>query len=163
MFGSLVAGFGCALGHHAFYGRLAGQEVPSGNYTVGSWDFSRQEVNVQIGTGLAFLTKALLTLAVGTAYVQLFWRIAVKTGRRSRMDHLDISYSVLNDILSLFRLKFWWKRPLLLLLALTAWYGDIKYLAKVLTVLMNSAGSFQSLLLLVLVRFLSANPLLIRH
>lgn len=123
MLGSLVAGVFFAVGHHYFYFSLAGHEAPLGDYHLGMFTYSKQEANIQIGTALAFLAKAALAVAIVTAYVQLFWHTTLHLGVEHGLPlgHLDVSFSVTDNIISLFRLDVWLKRPFSMLLALVAW------------------------------------------
>ena len=123
MLGSLAAGISLAIGHHILYSRLAGHEAPSGNYAFGIFTYSRQEANIQFGTALAFLVKAALVLAVATAYIQLFWRNVLqrKADRGTPLSHIDTAFSVMGNIVDLFRVGVWWRCPIALLLALIAW------------------------------------------
>jgi len=66
MLGSLLAGTAASVRHRLFYRSLNGQATHSTPCD--------QQVNIAIGTGLAFLVKSLLVMAVGTAYMQLFWK-----------------------------------------------------------------------------------------
>jgi hypothetical protein len=65
MTGSLVSGLALAISHHLFYNYLNNRIVQSQN---------QQEWFLRIGTGMAFLTRALLSAAVGIAYTQILWR-----------------------------------------------------------------------------------------
>lgn len=65
MIGWLLLGAAVALGHHLYFLRVDGRVVQSKD---------EQEWYSRIGTGLAFLTKTLLTAASTIAYVQLLWR-----------------------------------------------------------------------------------------
>jgi hypothetical protein len=74
---AMVSAFlvGCMLsfGHHLFYTKLAGTITPTGRYnTFAGNQISKQELNTAVGTAFAFLVKAMLALAVSTAYVQAF-------------------------------------------------------------------------------------------
>ena len=123
MLGSLAAGVLFAAGHHIFYHSLAGQEAPSGNYTVGSLTFSKQEANITLGIALAFLVKAALAIAVVTAYIQLFWQAVLrrKPDRGTPLSHLNVTWSVTSNFFDLLRVDVWWTRPFSLLLAIIAW------------------------------------------
>ncbi|ORY70898.1 uncharacterized protein BCR38DRAFT_491532 [Pseudomassariella vexata] len=98
MLGWLVAGLLFAVGHHLFYSNLAGHEAPTGSYALGALSYSKQE---------AFFSNTSLELAMGIAYFQLFWQPAVD-GWPTNLDDLDITYSVLDNMLQLFRFKIWW-------------------------------------------------------
>lgn len=67
---TFVAGCMLSLGHHLFYSNLAGTATPTGYYhAIAGSKISKQEFNTAIGTTFAFLVKAMLALAVSTAYV----------------------------------------------------------------------------------------------
>jgi hypothetical protein len=60
----LVAGALFAVGHHLFYRNLNGQAVNETSYD--------QQMNIRIGTGLSYLVRAALVIAIGATYFQLF-------------------------------------------------------------------------------------------
>lgn len=119
MAGSLLAAIAFAVGHHLFYSNLAGQVVPIGNYTIAGFTVSVQQANIASGTALAFLVKACLVLAIGTAYTQVFWQSV--SGRSTTVSMLDRLAAALQNFLLLLHWMVWWKYPLLLLVALIAW------------------------------------------
>lgn len=129
MLAALLVGACFALGHHFFYDTLNGKEVPSGSYSVSkrSSGITRQEINIAIGTAFAFAVKACLAFAVSTAYVQLFWRalIAPSPTKAYTLKSIDKAYSVLHNATLLADLSCWIRFPLLLVLALAAWYDHI--------------------------------------
>lgn len=106
MLSTLAAGVLFATGHHLFYQSLNGQEAPSGSYMLGSWSYSKQETNIQIGTLLATLTKTCFVIAAGISYFHIFWQPAVY-GRSIKVQHLDAMYSVLDNFFYLFYVRIW--------------------------------------------------------
>jgi hypothetical protein len=123
---TMVSAFlgGCLLsfGHHRFYSSLAGTITPTGHYDMftGS-QISKQEINTAIGTAFAFLVKAMLALAVSTAYVQAFWHSAKASRKGQRLSTLDTTSSILGNALGFLKIHVWVKYPLLLFLAVIAW------------------------------------------
>jgi hypothetical protein len=118
---ALFAGIALALGHHLFYQRLDGALVPAGSYDLAVRTVSRQQFNTGVGTAFAFLVKAALTIAVSIAYVQVFWRAAQVADKHPTLAELD-TLSTLSNLLGLFTTRAWYRKPLLLFLALTYWY-----------------------------------------
>ena len=121
MFAALVFGILLAVGHHLFYSSLSGKAAATDNYQVlgGQLAVSRQEVEIAIGTSIAFLVKAALALAVSIAYTQVVWK-AVKR-RETSLLTVDTLFSILGSFMSFLSVSVWWKYPLLLLLAITVW------------------------------------------
>ncbi|KAF2216256.1 hypothetical protein CERZMDRAFT_81396 [Cercospora zeae-maydis SCOH1-5] len=119
MLSSLVVGVAFAVGHHAFYASLAGTLVSSDPIKLGGWTTTQQQINVAIGTALAFGVKASLILACSTAYMQLVFG-AINTGT-FKLSHLDNWFGGLNDFWSLLCVVICWRYPLLTLVALTCW------------------------------------------
>jgi len=125
MLAALFAGIGFALGHHFFYGRLDGKEIPAGNYTMGDYNsgISRQQSNTAVGTALAFAVKTCLVLAVSTAYVQLFWKSLIQqsSSQSYNLQSIDMAYSALRNATLLANFSGWRRFPLLFTLAITTW------------------------------------------
>jgi hypothetical protein len=119
MVSSLVAGLILAVGHHVFYSRLNGSPAPASDYDLGGWSIPKQQANIAGGTAFAFLVKASLVVAVGTAYIQTFWRAIA--ARDIKLAHLDTLGSVPGSITALVAIWRWVNFPLLLLLALIIW------------------------------------------
>jgi hypothetical protein len=65
LLGAFFSGVAAALGHHLFYQSLNGHSV--------GMSFFEQQLNSDLGTGFAFLVRALFVIAIGTAHVQLLW------------------------------------------------------------------------------------------
>lgn len=120
---ALLVGFLVALGHHLFYSSLAGKPAPTGAYSIAGTNISKQQFNTAVGTAFAFLVKAALAIAVGISYIQAFWHSARVSKKGATLASLDTSYSVLSNPLHLLRLNVWWRHPILLLLAVIAWYA----------------------------------------
>lgn len=118
----LLCGSLLSLGHHLFYHHLAGTVAPTGEYAVVGTSISRQKLNIAIGNAIAFAVKSMLTLAVGMAYGQVFWKSFKTTKEGQDLSTLDTKFSVLTNALSLAKLSVWVRYPLLFLLACIAWY-----------------------------------------
>jgi hypothetical protein len=112
---SLLLGMLLSLGHHLFYHHLDGKPVP--NHAIHG--ILRQQWNLAIGTLFAFLVKAVLAVAVTTAYAQILWR-AIKH-QPMQLTKIDTIFDATTNIWAFFRFAIWWKYPLLFLLALTIW------------------------------------------
>jgi len=119
MMGSLFAGLLLATGHHLFYRGLHGRPAPDSDYTIGGWRIPKQQANIAGGTAFAFLVKACLVVAAGTAYVQAFWRAL--SAREVRLLDLDTLGSVPGSITALFAVWRWVQFPVLFLLAVIIW------------------------------------------
>lgn len=126
MVGSLIVGVLFALGHHLFYASLDRKHASTSldGYDVLGMHVSTQQSNTAIGTAFAFLVRACLLLSISTAYFQiLIWSVRKHETRGTKLVHLDVMTSALNDLLSLASFKIWWRRPWLWVLAVIAWYG----------------------------------------
>jgi hypothetical protein len=122
MVSAFTAGVLLALGHHFFYYSLSGSIAPSESYQVLSETVSRQQVNLAVGTSLAFMSKSLFSLAVTASYTQVFWRALRKAQYKARLTDIDVVFSVTQDILGLFRASVWRRYSLPLTLAMIFWY-----------------------------------------
>lgn len=127
MASGLIAGCLLCLGHHLFYAGLAGTTAPTGEYDIAGTNISKQKFNTAVGTAFAFLIKAALALVVSIAYIQAFWRSARNSKTGQRLSTLDTMFSVLGNVLNLTKLQIWVKYPLLLLMAVIAWYVRISF------------------------------------
>ena len=118
---SLMTGVLLAIGHHLFYASLHGQQARSDGYKILGSNVSPQQLNIAIGTAIAYLVKTFLVLALSTAYLQLLWRALLRAARGSTLGDLDTAFSGLSNIISLSKVWVWWRLPLLFALALVAW------------------------------------------
>ncbi|KAK3681731.1 hypothetical protein B0T22DRAFT_472736 [Podospora appendiculata] len=110
MFAALVAGIGCAVGHHFFYSYWDGRTVP---------DESTQRWINRLGTAFAFLVKTALSLASGYAYIQCFWLVVRK--KPFRLEGLDSLTSVLHDLSAMLQVGLWISVPGLAFIAIGTW------------------------------------------
>jgi hypothetical protein len=102
---------------------LAGTITPTGRYnTFAGNQISKQELNTAVGTAFAFLVKAMFALAVSTAYVQAFWHSAKASKKGQALSTLDTTFSILGNVLGFAKVHVWVRYPLLLFLAIIAWY-----------------------------------------
>ncbi|KAL2427016.1 hypothetical protein ABEF95_006770 [Exophiala dermatitidis] len=108
-----TAGIGLALGQHFYYQHL------NGRATDGSETKYSQSITTGIGTGMAFLVRSFLVLAIGTAYAQLFWQQL--RHRRVTFTEIDSLFTVLTSLMDLLRWRIWVHHPLLAIVALLAW------------------------------------------
>lgn len=120
---TLICGVSLAYGHHRFFSSLAGHQVQSGDnaITISDMSVSQQRFNTAIGTTFAFLVKSCLTLAVTTAYVQLFWKSIGKTAQHTKISTINTLSSATSNPLNLAFLSTWIKYPVLLTLAVLPW------------------------------------------
>lgn len=118
---TLLSGSLLAMGHHLFYRSLADHSVSTGLYHFAGKNMSKQQFNTAVGTAFAYLVKAFLTVAVSTAYVQIFWMNTKNAKEYPTLAELDCAHSVLDNALSLFNVKIWWRYPSLLVLAAIFW------------------------------------------
>ena len=122
MLATFIAGTLLATGHHLFYQRLDGTEAPTGDYDIASSHYSKQQLNIQIGTAFAFLVKASLVFSISIAYVQVFWsRFCSLRQVRPTLRRIDTAFSALGNLLALFNFRVWLWDPILLSLATLAW------------------------------------------
>ncbi|KAM3422755.1 hypothetical protein BST61_g239 [Cercospora zeina] len=119
MLSSLFVGVAFAVGHHVFYASLEGTSVSSNPIKLVGWTTTQQQVNIAIGTALAFAFKASLILACSTAYMQLVFDAINK--ETFKLSHLDNWFGGLNDFWSFLCVGSYWRYPLLTLVALTCW------------------------------------------
>jgi hypothetical protein len=114
MAGGLVLGTIVSLIHHFYYRYLDGRIVENSN---------QQAWFLRIGTGLAFITKALLTASAAIAYTQLLWRTL--RSRPVTLSGIDSLFDVVHSAFSFTDLELWAKGPLLAVVALTIWYDIV--------------------------------------
>lgn len=99
-----------AVAHHIFYSRLDRQIVQS------QW---QQEWYGRVGTGLAFLVKALLTASVGVSYTQLLWYHFRR--RPFTFTGIDALFGVVNNVWDFFCFEVWGRASILAVVALILW------------------------------------------
>jgi hypothetical protein len=123
MFMASASGLFIAVGHHLFYENLDGQEVPSQRWKTSGIELTTQQVNIALGTALAFLVKVCLVLAVSSSYTQAIWSAAKasKKGQHMSIADLDAAFSALGNLGALSKLHLWAKHPLMLSLVAIAW------------------------------------------
>jgi hypothetical protein len=111
MLGSLFLGTALAIIHHVFYLRLNGNVVKSSDEQT--WAF-------RIGTGLAFLVKAFLSVAVSIACVQHFWWILRR--KPIQLSKVDSMYDILGNAWTFLDKNLWFGGPGVAMLAGIVWY-----------------------------------------
>lgn len=106
----LIFGILFACGHHLYYQSLSHTLVHSA---------SQQRWAIQIGTGLAFLTKTALGATITIAFAQQLWSHL----RRQSMsvEALDCLFSITSDPLCFLNLEVLLGAKVLVLLALISW------------------------------------------
>jgi hypothetical protein len=124
MVASLIVGILFALGHHLFYASLDRKHAPTsleGHSVLGTY-VSTQQFNIAVGTTFAFLVRASLMLSMSIAYFQiLMWSVGKYGTKGTKLGHLDVMTSALQDLVSLASFTTWRRRPWLWVLAIVAW------------------------------------------
>jgi hypothetical protein len=123
MLTALTAGILLALGHHLFYQRLNGTETPTDDLRFANLSYSKQQMNIQVGTAFAFLVKASLVVSVSIAYAQVFWGAFSGSHHRKppTLSNIDTAFSALGSVLALLKFPVWLRHPVLLSLAALTW------------------------------------------
>lgn len=111
MLGLLLLGGALALGHHFFYRSLKGTRTPD-NYS--------QQLNTAYGNAFAFLAKAALIGAIGSAYTQYMWFDF--RSKFAKISTIDSKFTALSSIFSLLDPQFIWKSKISAILAFLCWY-----------------------------------------
>ncbi|KAK1546132.1 hypothetical protein CPAR01_00099 [Colletotrichum paranaense] len=110
---SMLGGVGFAVGHHCFYGSLAGTPPSSETY----YDLggaTSQQLNIALGTLLASMSKILLSIAISTAQEQHAW--SVLKARPSKLRSIDDARLWMLYPLSMFLSLLFWLLPFATLL-----------------------------------------------
>jgi hypothetical protein len=110
---SLTSGAGIALAQHFFYSHLNGRE------TDGSQTSLSQELNIGLGTGMAYLAKTFLLVGVSLAYTQLFWRKIQHQGLPIR--DIDSLFGSMTNACVLIQFRLWIKYLGLMIVTALAW------------------------------------------
>lgn len=133
----LVAGLGFATGHHAFYSRLNGKPVDE------SATFFSQQLNVALGTALALLFRASLTIAIGMAYWQIFWRNLLHQRRPLTLPHVDSQSGALGALFELSNARALSKKPSLATIAVLSWLLPLAALLPPATLSIQTTGQLE--------------------
>ncbi|EWZ89434.1 hypothetical protein NW765_015437 [Fusarium oxysporum] len=110
MTGSLFLGLLLAIGHHLYYHYLDGRVIKSQN---------QQEWFLRVGTGIAFLARALLSAAVGFAYTQILWRTL--RSKSVTIEGVNSLFGVLHNAWDFTTWELWTAAPALAVVAIIAW------------------------------------------
>ncbi|KAF4950753.1 hypothetical protein FSARC_13097 [Fusarium sarcochroum] len=110
MTGSLLLALLLAIGHHFYYQYLDGNIVESQ---------SQQEWFLRVGTGMAFLARALLSAAVGFAYTQILWRTL--RSKSVSIQGVNSLFGILHDAWDFTTWELWTAAPALAVVAMIAW------------------------------------------
>ncbi|KAI1112877.1 hypothetical protein F5Y14DRAFT_240106 [Nemania sp. NC0429] len=110
-----------AVGHHLFYNNLMGKPTPDLTYTVLGTPIhlSWQQINITVGTLLAFLVKAFLGVAVSTAHEQHVWWCIKR--RPTELAVVDGLFMAKSNVFTMFTPGLWKKSTVSMLLALVFW------------------------------------------
>ncbi|KAI3324275.1 hypothetical protein HD806DRAFT_543655 [Xylariaceae sp. AK1471] len=121
MLGMAIIGILLAVGHHLFYRNLMGKEPPDSVIPVlgNSIRLTGQQINLTVGTLLAFLVKAFLGIAVSTAHEQHVWRV-IKTFP-TEVAVIDGLFSAKSNVFTMFIPSLWKRSLISMLLALIFW------------------------------------------
>ena len=113
--GIMIGSLGCAIilaaGNHVYYQQLSGQQVAHTRFN--------QQVNIAAGAAFAFLVRAALVIAVGTAYAQVLRANLLK--RRLSVATIDSLSSLLDSVPDLLSLHLTWRHPAVIVLAAVSW------------------------------------------
>lgn len=90
MFMTLISGLFIAVGQHLFYANLHGQEVPNQRWKASGIEVTSQQLNIALGTALAFIVKMCLVSAVSTSYTQAVWSAAKLCSRKQGMSIAEL-------------------------------------------------------------------------
>ncbi|KAI5366053.1 hypothetical protein Slin14017_G036930 [Septoria linicola] len=123
MVASLLTGIAFAIAHHFFYQSLDQTTAPTTDdyYSVAGSHMAKQQFNTAVGTAFAFLVKASLVFAVSSAYFQTALHVAKRGRQVLTIGNMDVLLSALGNAISLGNAKFWWRQPMLFLIALIIW------------------------------------------
>ncbi|ENH65708.1 hypothetical protein FOC1_g10001681 [Fusarium oxysporum f. sp. cubense race 1] len=110
MTGSLFLGLLLAISHHLYYHYLDGRVIKSQN---------QQEWFLRVGTGIAFLARALLSAAVGFAYTQILWRTL--RSKSVTIEGVNSLFGVLHNAWDFTTWELWTAAPALAVVAIIAW------------------------------------------
>lgn len=108
--GFFLSGVLLIVGHHVYYNSLNGTPVKSA---------TQQTWAIRIGTGLAFLIKALFVAAIGIAVAQQAWSTLRRKGVSLR--GIDAMFSVLGNPIAFLVPDMWIGAKTLTLLAIVSW------------------------------------------
>ena len=111
MLAAFVAGIAFAVGHHFFYHSLQSKRVDGATFN--------QQINTGIGTAFAFLVRACLVIAVGVAFVQVFWQQILR--KAVTVERIDSMSQLQQSLFDLFNFRTVRQHPLLALLATISW------------------------------------------
>ncbi|EXF82174.1 hypothetical protein CFIO01_09257 [Colletotrichum fioriniae PJ7] len=115
---SMMGGVGFAVGHHCFYGSLAGTPPsPETYYDLGG--ATSQQLNIALGTLLASMSKILLSIAISTAQEQHAW--SVLKARPSKLRSIDGLLASKSNALNILDARLWMLYPLSMFLSLLFW------------------------------------------
>ncbi|KAE9381012.1 hypothetical protein N431DRAFT_363157 [Stipitochalara longipes BDJ] len=110
MCGGILLGILVAIAHHLFYQSLNTKIVHSEN---------QQQWFLRIGTGLAILTKTLLTTSAALAYTQVLWHTLRL--RPVSLNNIDSLFSATTNAWHFTNWEFWKRGPALAIIALIIW------------------------------------------
>ena len=110
MTGSFISGLALAIGHHFFYDYLNDRIVENQN---------QQEWFLRIGTGMAFLVRALLSTAVGISYTQMLWWTL--RSKSITIEGINSLFGVTHTAWDFTTLELWTTAPALAIAAVIAW------------------------------------------
>jgi len=110
MAGNLLLGLMLATGHHFYYDFLDGRTV----YSQG-----QQEWLFRIGTGIAFLVKTVLSVAIGIAYMQILWQKLQSNS--TTIQGINSLFGIMYNISDFATSELWEATPILAAVAAIAW------------------------------------------
>jgi hypothetical protein len=120
---SFFCGIALSLSHHLFNAGLSGTAVPTGSYhPLPHLEFTKQQVNIFVGTAFAFFVRIFLSMATTAAYAQYFWRSMTRTKPQPTLGQLDWAFAGLEDVFGMLDLKKGFNHPVLVGLMVIFWY-----------------------------------------
>ncbi|KAH9845706.1 hypothetical protein Tdes44962_MAKER01137 [Teratosphaeria destructans] len=122
MFGNLALGLAFAIGHHEFYNSLAGTPAPTNDLTVLGTVVSQQQINIAIGTAMAYIVKSCFEVAISIAFVQVLFRVIRLANGGLTVEHIDTASSALTSIWAFIKMFLRILRnPSLIVLGILCW------------------------------------------
>ncbi|KAI0521284.1 hypothetical protein F5B22DRAFT_568158 [Xylaria bambusicola] len=128
LWATFFAAIALVIGHHAFYQSLSGTVAPAGLYDLAWVTFSRQQLNLAIGSALAVIIKSLLFTSFASSYTQIFWRSLKSASHGIRLVDADATSSLLNSFDRFCTISIWRRHRLLSILAGLFWLLPLPFI-----------------------------------
>ncbi|KAF2773458.1 hypothetical protein EJ03DRAFT_265063 [Teratosphaeria nubilosa] len=139
IFGNLALGLAFAIGHHEFYTSLAGTPAPTNDLKVLGTMVSRQQVNIAIGTAMAFIVKSCFEVAISIAFVQVLFRVIRRASGGMTVEDIDTASSALTSIWAFMKMfSRILRNPTLIVLGVLCWLLPLASVVTPATLTINS-------------------------